>query len=87
MATNSKFQMPVSIYALGGLGEVGKNMYVVEDEKTILLLTRAFYSPNKIYQVLTMLFLILHTCATMLARYEHFLSHMVTKTILAPFLF
>ena len=30
--------MPISIYALGGLGEVGKNMYSIENEETIIII-------------------------------------------------
>ena len=29
---------PISIYALGGLGEVGKNMYCIEDDKSIIII-------------------------------------------------
>ncbi len=47
MTDNSKFLMPVSIYALGGLGEVGKNMYIVEDEKTLLIFDAGVLFPEQ----------------------------------------
>lgn len=47
MATNSKFQMPISIYALGGLGEVGKNMYIVENEKSLLIFDAGVLFPEQ----------------------------------------
>ena len=34
---DKSISMPVSIYALGGLGEVGKNMYCIENEETIII--------------------------------------------------
>ena len=30
--------LPISIYALGGLGEVGKNMYCLESERKIIII-------------------------------------------------
>ena len=47
MANDSKFQMPISIYALGGLGEVGKNMYIVENEKSLLIFDAGVLFPEQ----------------------------------------
>ena len=35
--TKKNLSSPVEIYALGGLGEVGKNLYCIEDENNILI--------------------------------------------------
>lgn len=41
------FTSPISIYALGGLGEVGKNTYVIESEKDLILLDAGVRFPEE----------------------------------------
>lgn len=40
-------KMPVSIYALGGLGEVGKNTYCIENEKTLIIIDAGVRFPEE----------------------------------------
>ena len=46
MAFNTK-TMPVSVYALGGLGEVGKNTYCIENEKTLIMIDAGVRFPEE----------------------------------------
>ena len=40
-------QSPVSIYALGGLGEVGKNTYCIENENNLIIIDAGVMFPEQ----------------------------------------
>jgi len=44
---NSLLTSPVSIYALGGLGEVGKNTYCIENDKTLIMIDAGVRFPEE----------------------------------------
>ena len=46
MSTMISNRSPISIYALGGLGEVGKNTYCIEDEKNIIIIDAGVRFPE-----------------------------------------
>ncbi|MCI1245053.1 MAG: ribonuclease J [Bacilli bacterium] len=42
----AKFDSPVNVFALGGLGEVGKNTYCIENERSLILLDAGVRFPE-----------------------------------------
>ncbi len=47
MAETKKLTSPVRVYALGGLGEVGKNIYCIENDKSILIVDCGVLFPDE----------------------------------------
>ena len=45
----SKLSMPVSVYALGGLYEVGKNTYCIENDQTLIIIDAGVLFPGNEY--------------------------------------
>jgi ribonuclease J len=46
MSETKKLTSPVQIYALGGLGEVGKNIYCIENDNSILIVDCGVLFPD-----------------------------------------
>ncbi|HOJ44448.1 MAG TPA: ribonuclease J [Bacilli bacterium] len=44
---NALLSSPVSVYALGGLGEVGKNTYCIENDKTLIMIDAGVRFPEE----------------------------------------
>ena len=47
MENSLGFTYPVRIYALGGLGEVGKNMYCIESESDLIIIDAGVMFPEE----------------------------------------
>ena len=47
MNSTTLLASPVNIYALGGLNEVGKNTYCIENDNTLIIIDAGFMFPEQ----------------------------------------
>ena len=68
---------PVSVYALGGLGEVGKNMYCIENDEQIIIIDCGVKFPGVEFPGIDYIYSPNHLCIYLYLKYSDIIYHYI----------